>query len=766
MRQLILMRGAPGSGKTTYIKENGLEGYSLSPDVLRTQYSSPVYDIEGNLRISQEKDNKVWDLLFNILEKRMENGEFTIIDATHSTAKLIKKYEKLSKKYGYRVYVVNIEAELDTLLERNDNRQELKKVPVNVIENIYERLKHENIPSFAKVVDKNDLLNTIKWDKNLMNTDSYEKIHVIGDVHSCFTALHSLFPADYIIDNQNELFIFVGDYFDRGLESKQMFEYLEIIYKLKNVILLEGNHERHLRRYTQLEKEDYDNLCFAYSWVDISEEDFYKHALNLFHARGFIPTLKSFIENGITQNRVKSILRKLQQVAYFSFKGQDYIVSHGGVLPEVLDNLNKISTSQLINGVGGYDFNVDDQWEYSNTIQIHGHRNLYREPLNVDVKSVNLEGRVEKGGCLRAVTIDENNSIEKHEVKNTIYDPKFLLSNRRNDSIDKDLTPNQYLDIARKENKIIKTNQQYRDVFSVNFTKRAFSKKKWNQLTVSSRGLYIDEGRNTVLGRGYNKFFNINEVEETKLENMPDTIQFPLTGYKKENGFLGLMFYDPLEGIVYASKSKTHLSGHGNKYALLFKELVEKTLTKRQIQTLTTFLENHYIADDSFTLAFEVVDIEEDPHIIKYRKSDIFLLDIISNTLNMKKKDYDYLKYVADEVGLQLKEKELEFASWEEFYKWYKDNNGSYNILHEGYVFEDLKGFMFKYKSDYYKDWKYMRDIAYSLSQRRDVRPKQYILTRNPELRDFYYWAKMKDSEELNKDIITLRDEFEKEKEK
>ncbi|QXV86252.1 hypothetical protein [Staphylococcus phage SAPYZU_15] len=86
--------------------------------------------------------------------------------------------------------------------------------------------------------------------------------------------------------------------------------------------------------------------------------------------------------------------------------------------------------------------------------------------------------------------------------------------------------------------------------------------------------------------------------------------------------------------------------------------------------------------------------------------------------------------------------------------------------MHEGYVFEDLKGFMFKYKSDYYKDWKYMRDIAYFLSQGRDVRPKQYILARNPELRDFYYWDKMKDSDELNKDIITLRDEFEKEKEK
>lgn len=175
MRQLILMRGAPGSGKSTYIKENGLEGYSLSPDVLRTQYSAPVYDTEGNIRVSQEQDSAVWDLLFNILEKRMENGEFTVIDATHSTAKLIKKYEKLSKKYGYRVYVVNIEAELDTLLERNRNRQEFKQVPVDVIENIYERLKHENIPSYAKEIDKNSLLDVIKWDKNFMDTDPYKK---------------------------------------------------------------------------------------------------------------------------------------------------------------------------------------------------------------------------------------------------------------------------------------------------------------------------------------------------------------------------------------------------------------------------------------------------------------------------------------------------------------------------------------------------------------------------------------------------------------
>jgi tRNA splicing ligase len=35
-----------------------------------------------------------------------------------------------------------------------------------------------------------------------------------------------------------------------------------------------------------------------------------------------------------------------------------------------------------------------------------------------------------------------------------------------------------------------------------------------------------------ILGRGYNKFFNINERPETKLDALPDIIKFPLYGYK------------------------------------------------------------------------------------------------------------------------------------------------------------------------------------------------------------------------------------------
>lgn len=44
MRILLLIRGVPGSGKSTFIKEQGLEPYTLSADALRLLYASPMLD--------------------------------------------------------------------------------------------------------------------------------------------------------------------------------------------------------------------------------------------------------------------------------------------------------------------------------------------------------------------------------------------------------------------------------------------------------------------------------------------------------------------------------------------------------------------------------------------------------------------------------------------------------------------------------------------------------------------------------------------------
>lgn len=753
MKQLLLMRGVPGVGKSTFIKENGLENYTLSPDTLRLQFGSPIYNEEGRIAITQDKDNLVWKTLFEILENRMSNGEFTVIDATHSTGKLIKRYEKLAKVYGYRVYVVTLEEDLDTLIERNNQREKLKQVPVEVIENIYERLQHEHIPSVAKELKPEEVLSSLEWDKDFMEVNHYDKIHVIGDVHSCFTALNEFASYNYIVDHPNELFIFVGDYFDRGLEPKETFDYLEIIHNLDNVELLEGNHERHLRKYAYLDTDTYKE----FHEVSDDKTKLFKLALDIFKARGFVYTLKSFLDNGITPKRVRAILRNLQQVLYFNYRGQYYVINHGGILPNMLDNLNKVSTHQLINGVGSYEFDVDSKWKDSSVIQIHGHRNLYRERLDLTKNSINLEGRVEKGGYLRAVTINSNNNIDPVLIKNEKFNHKFLVNEDYLKSIDKDLTVDKYLNLAKEEKKSIKVIEQYNYVVSVNFTKKAFDKKRWNQLTVSARGLFIDTLVNKILGRGYNKFFNINERPETKLDALPDIIKFPLYGYKKENGYLGLVYFDSnIDDLVFCSKSKTHLSKHNNDYALWFKDLFDKQFDDIQVETIVKYLKEH-----DRTLVFEVIDIENDPHIIEYDKSHIVLLDIIHNTLEFKKESYSNTYTFALSIGVPFKSWSLMFDTWVEFYDWYKNNHNSLDIKHEGYVFEDSNGFMFKYKSKYYNDWKYMRGIVESLAKGNDRRPIQRILQENESLRAFYYWVRdypnLTRKELKNTDIITLR---------
>lgn len=67
------------------------------------------------------------------------------------------------------------------------------------------------------------------------------RILAIGDIHGCFTALQTLAksvdfqPADTVIA--------LGDYVDRGPDSKAVIDFLIDLKKKTNLITLRGNHE-------------------------------------------------------------------------------------------------------------------------------------------------------------------------------------------------------------------------------------------------------------------------------------------------------------------------------------------------------------------------------------------------------------------------------------------------------------------------------------------------------------------------------------------
>ena len=77
-----------------------------------------------------------------------------------------------------------------------------------------------------------------------------------------------------------------------------------------------------------------------------------------------------------------------------------------------------------------------------------------------------------------------------------------------------------------------------------------------------------------MVARAYDKFFQIGEREETKPIRLWNTLQFPVTAYVKENGFLGIISYDEYEdSLFYACKSTIN-----SKYACLFKTMVKEVL--------------------------------------------------------------------------------------------------------------------------------------------------------------------------------------------
>lgn len=306
MRYLFLLRGAPASGKSTWIEENNLQPYTLSTDMIRLLYQSPVTTLEGDVAISQDNDTEVWKLLMQLLERRMDKGELVIIDATHYKAPLLNKYKDLVDKYRYRVYVVDFsDIPLEELLKRNAARDKYKRVPESVIQKmVYSLNDSSEVKKSYEILNPNTASQMLSYGAPMQSIKvEKDKVVIFGDIHGCYEPIKTYFENNPFDDNT--CYIFVGDYIDRGLQNKEVLEFLLTIYSKSNVILLEGNHERWLREWCS---KDYDEKQYE------EESNEYKD----YKITKFIKQLKSFMgskikERNILQNESKELSNKLRE---------------------------------------------------------------------------------------------------------------------------------------------------------------------------------------------------------------------------------------------------------------------------------------------------------------------------------------------------------------------------------------------------------------------------------------------------------------------
>lgn len=766
MRVLLLFRGAPGSGKSTYIEKHGLKQYALSADDIRLQTQSPVLNNDGHMVIKVNKEKTVWEHLFRMLEDRMKNGDFTVIDATNSKTVEINRYKELADRYRYRIYLIDLtDVPIEVCKERNAKRDEYKRVPEEAIDMMYARFETQTIPKSVKVLKPNQLDEILY---KPFDASQYEAIHYFGDIHGCITVLrkglkkiysqyHNEPASDTVKDEDllldNHLYVFLGDYLDRGLENVEVLQFLSKIYKNKNVILLEGNHDQNIRNWA--------------SGID----DYPKY----FRKTTQLELDRAFTNGLVNKNEVRQLCRRFNQLSYATYNNKKILACHGG-LSGMGDNLVYVPTSQIIRGVGKYEEYLDIAKAFENntdenTIQISGHRNILNHNIQATERCFNLEGQVEFGGHLRIVTLDKN-GIHCHEIKNDVYKTPSNNDEERavtdGIKIHDELSISTLIDILRN-NKYINEREQG-DISSFNFTKDAFDKKIWNDQTCKARGLFIDTKNNRIQARGYLKFFNINERAETEVTHLKYKLQFPVNVYLKENGFLGMISYNKEEDrLMLSTKSIIDSSSNEGDVVQIFKDMFEKMTTDVQKNNMY-----EYLKTNNKTILIECVNNELDPHIIDYDKPYLFLLDIVSNDLECNKVNYHELTELAEQFGLTCKEKVVTFDEWSDFYKWYLEvtkEGYQYNGKNiEGFVIEDDIGYMVKLKVHYYNYWKFLRGVTKTVLKQGTMSRKGALcnaesnyfygyITKN---RDKYTYIDDKEKTRIKKDFnfLKLRKDF------
>lgn len=241
----------------------------------------------------------------------------------------------------------------------------------------------------------------------------------------------------------------------------------------------------------------------------------------------------------------------------------------------------------------------------------------------------------------------------------------------------------------------VKPVQGETDLYACNFTRDAFRNHAWDEYSSKARGLFLNSAGDVVM-RGFDKFFNLGENEQTSLDNVLERMTYPARIETKENGFLGLIgAAEQEDGFRFYSKS-----GQTD-----YSPLIEKAFLRDLPDPYTRHEIWQTMRAHDVTVACEIVDTESDQHIIHYDKSRLYYLHAIHNQTEFT------IDTQADSLLNTL------FPYRPDQYM-IQDETGLRQALHdaalssrEGVVIYSADGYMVKVKSDLYLQSKRLRPM-------------------------------------------------------
>ena len=231
-------------------------------------------------------------------------------------------------------------------------------------------------------------------------------IFAIGDIHGCLKQLISL--QDKIINyptynKESDLIIYLGDYIDRGPNSKDVIQHILKLQKEKiNSIFLMGNHEQIMIDFVF---NKINNLKY---WLGLgADQTFrsYKIEIAEFIKDGFgddnIDRLRSVLLNELSNEHIY-FLKNLR----LSYSVGKYLFVHGGINPEkALKDQDKMD---FLWSRSNQFFDKNFKFEQ---IIIHGHT-PEKEVINFPYR-INVDTGCFFSGKLSCVCLNDNNNERK-----------------------------------------------------------------------------------------------------------------------------------------------------------------------------------------------------------------------------------------------------------------------------------------------------------------------------------------------------------------
>ncbi|QKZ12341.1 AAA family ATPase [Spirosoma sp. KUDC1026] len=247
-RALVLLIGVSSAGKSSFARRHFKSTQIVSSD----HYRAVLTDDENDQTVTGD----AFRLVRIIVEKRLQRGLLTVIDATNLKATDRREYLDMARQYGVIAIALVFRLPASVLNGRHQARPD-RNFSADILQRQIEMMPilDRNLPfeGFQAIytLDSPDEIEQTVIHQKASRTDG--PFDIIGDVHGCYEELLELlaklgYEAATFQSPTGRKIVFVGDLVDRGPDSVAVLRLVMQLVDQGKALAVLGNHDDKLRR--------------------------------------------------------------------------------------------------------------------------------------------------------------------------------------------------------------------------------------------------------------------------------------------------------------------------------------------------------------------------------------------------------------------------------------------------------------------------------------------------------------------------------------